>query len=276
MQCVSFDAYRTLNLSNVQYIKPSHTLKHKADIQAADWVLFPEYWQLGGLLFGLKSRIFPSLATYLLGHDKVEMTRAFSVVTPNNIPYTVIEPNTPSGAERAWEAMSLPFVAKIPKSSMGQGVFLIDSRQDWKVYLEKTDVIYVQEYLPIDRDLRIVIVGDEYIAGFWRLQGHDGFKNNLSQGGMVDISPIPQAAIDLALELARTLGIDHAGFDIAMVGGHPYVIEFNRLFGNTGLPELPFLVSDAIQRYLDRSASQSHISRSDLSVSPFGDTSLVG
>jgi ribosomal protein S6--L-glutamate ligase len=93
---------------------------------------------------------------------------------------------------------------------------------------------------------------------------------------MVDISPIPQAAIDLALELASTLGIDHAGFDIAMVGGHPYVIEFNRLFGNTGLPELPFLVSDAIQRYLDRSVSQSHISSSDLSASPFGDTPLVG
>ena len=29
--------------------------------------------------------------------------------------------------------------------------------------------------------------------------------------------------------------MDHAGFDIALVEGYPYVLEFNRLFGNQGL-----------------------------------------
>jgi ribosomal protein S6--L-glutamate ligase len=40
---------------------------------------------------------------------------------------------------------------------------------------------------------------------------------------------------DLALRLARELEVDHAGFDIALVEGYPYVLEFNRLFGNQGL-----------------------------------------
>ena len=71
MQCVSFDAFRTLRLPDTLYIKPEQMFRHKSELAAADWVLFPEYWQLGGLLFGLKSRIFPSLASYLLGHDKV-------------------------------------------------------------------------------------------------------------------------------------------------------------------------------------------------------------
>ena len=54
---------------------------------------------------------------------------------------------------------------------------------------------------------------------------------------------------DLALRLARELGVDHAGFDIALVGQHPYVLEFNRLFGNQGLGKGSD-VKDAILAYL--------------------------
>ena len=61
MQCVSFDAFRALGLPNTRYIKPEQLFRHKAEIASADWVLFPQYWQLGGVLFGLKGRIFPSL-----------------------------------------------------------------------------------------------------------------------------------------------------------------------------------------------------------------------
>lgn len=251
MNCVSFDAFRTLHLPDVRYIKPEHMFRHRAEIEAADWVLFPQYWQVNALVFGLKKRIFPSLSAYLIGHDKVEMTRAFQTVVPGHIPWTLIEPNDPQNAERVWEQMVLPFVAKIPKSSMGQGVFLIESRADWNAYLAHTPVIYTQELLPIDRDLRLVVVGGQLVAGFWRCQGHNGFHNNLSRGGSVDAeTPLPQAAINLVLKVARELEIDHAGFDVAMVDGYPYLLEFNRLFGNTGLQGLSQQVSAAIQAHL--------------------------
>jgi ribosomal protein S6--L-glutamate ligase len=251
MQCVSFDAFRTLGLPATRYIKPQEIFRHKQEIASADWVLFPEYWQLGAVLFGLKGRIFPSLASYLIGHDKVEMTRAFMTVAPANIPWTLIEPNTDSGAERIWANMPLPFVAKLPKASMGRGVWLIRTIEDWNSYRAQTDVLYAQEYLPIDRDLRIIVVGEKVVGGFWRLQGFNGFHNNLSQGGTVDQdAPLPESAVALALQLAHALEINHAGFDIAMVDGHPYVLEFNRLFGNTGLPGLSERVRAAILEYL--------------------------
>jgi len=251
MKWVSFDAFRTLHLPDVRYIKPEHMFRQRAEIEAADWVLFPEYWQINALVFGLKKRIFPSLAAYLIGHDKVQMTRAFQMVVPGHTPWTLIEPNDARNAERVWDQMPLPFVAKIPKSSMGQGVFLIENRADWNAYLAQTPVIYAQEMLPIDRDLRLVVVGGKLVAGFWRCQGHDGFHNNLSQGGSVDAeTPLPQAAIDLVLKVAEALDIDHAGFDVAMVDGYPYLLEFNRLFGNTGLQGLSQQVSDAILAHL--------------------------
>src|SRR5690554_4965635 len=123
MKCVSFDALRTLHLPDVHYIKPEYLFHERERIEAEDWVLFPEYWQVNALVFGLKKRIFPSLSSYLIGHDKVEMTRAFQLVASGHTPWTVIEANEPQNAERVWDQMPLPFVAKIPKSSMGQKVF---------------------------------------------------------------------------------------------------------------------------------------------------------
>ena len=256
MKLVSFDAFRTLRLPDVTVFKPEHMFRQKEVILTADWVLFPEYWQVNAIVFGLKKKIFPSHASYLLGHNKIEMTRAFKMLVPLNTPWTEIEPNTPSRAEMLWDKMDLPFVAKIPKSSMGEGVFLIENKADWNAYLAKTDVLYVQEYLPIDRDMRIVLVGKKLVAGYWRLQGQDGFHNNVSRGGQVDVSPLHPAAVSLALELAEKLDLDHAGFDIAMVGDHPYLLEFNRLFGNTGLPDLHARVADAILEYLQSQAEK--------------------
>lgn len=235
MRCLSFDVFRTLGFPDTTVIKPEHFLKHKDALSETDWVLFPEYWQLNALVYGLGCRVFPSEASYRIGHDKVEMTRAFQTVVPDHTPWTMIEPNGPQERDLIWDSMPLPFVAKLPKASMGEGVWLIESRADWQRYCEEATVLYAQEYLPIDRDIRVVIVGDKVVTAYWRHQAAQGFYNNVARGGRIDTADVPTAAVDLALSLARDLGVDHAGFDIAMVGNHPYVLEFNRLFGNQGL-----------------------------------------
>lgn len=235
MRLVSFDVFRTLGFENTLQLKPNHFFAHKAAIQSADWVVFPEYWQVNALVYGLKSRIFPSQATYLIGHNKIEMTRAFQSIVPQHVPVTHIAPNTATDAERLWDLMETPFVAKLVKSSMGEGVWLIETKDDWRNYLKLADVLYAQEYLPIDRDVRVVVVGDQVVSAYWRCQSDRSFHNNVARGGIVDFSGAPQVALDLALKVAAALDINHAGFDIAVVGGHPYLFEFNRLFGNQGI-----------------------------------------
>lgn len=252
MRLISFDPLRTLHYPPHTTLKSEQYLAHSQEISEADWVLFPEYWQITPLLFGLNARIFPSLATYLIGHNKIEMTRAFQTVAPANTPWTLIRPNTPNHADAVWDEMALPFVAKNPKSSMGEGVFLIENRADWNSYLRQADVIYAQEYLPIDRDLRIVWLGDKVAGGYWRLQSSDGFHNNVARGGQVMAGPVPQAALELVAKVATTLGIDHAGFDIAMVDNHPYILEFNRMFGSQGINSLMGDTTAIILDYLQR------------------------
>lgn len=250
MEWISFDPFRTQGLPRTRQLKSEHFYQELKRIRFAEWVLFPEYWQVNALTFALKARIFPSYAAYQLGIDKIEMTRAFMSVNADHVPETLIRGNTPGIAEEIWDYMTLPFVAKLPKSAQGRGVWLIQDRMDWREYLRRTSVLYVQDYLPCDRDIRVVIVGNEVVASYWRRQSANGFHNNVAQGGFIDHSAVPPVALDLALSAARTLGIDHAGFDIIMVGDRPYLLEFNRLFGNQGISQ--DLLRQHILRWLRR------------------------
>lgn len=120
MHLVSFDIFRTLGFPDTTVLKPEQLLRRKPVLREADWVLFPEYWQLNTLVYGLKCRVFPSEASYRIGHDKVEMTRAFQTVAPEHTAWTLIEANGPEERERIWSTMPLPFVAKLPKASQGK------------------------------------------------------------------------------------------------------------------------------------------------------------
>ncbi len=62
---------------------------------------------------------------------------------------------------------------------------MIENRADWNRYLATSDVIQAQEYLPIDRDPRILWIGDSVFDGYWGIQSPDGFDNNVARGGQV-------------------------------------------------------------------------------------------
>lgn len=250
MRLVTFDPFRTLGIPGVKYIKPELYQAHLPEIRAADWLLFPEYWQVNALIYAHRRRIFPSPASYHLGHDKVQMTRALEARWPKHVPATLIRPSTPRDADEILDRLGLPLVAKDVRSSEGRGVVLIGSEAEWRAYCAGRSVLYAQEYLPIDRDLRVVVIGRDVVASYWRLQPPGGFLNNLAAGGTLSFEPAPTAALRLVTRIARALRIDHAGFDVAMVGRRPYVLEFNRLFGNAGLREQGIRPGELVHRYL--------------------------
>ncbi len=252
MRLISFNPYRSMGIPGVQYIKPEMIFRHKSDITEADWILYPEYWQVNSLVYGLKKRIFPNINTYHLGHDKVEMTRAFWAVCPENVPYTQIFPSTEVYIQQVLDEFTFPFVAKEVRNSMGQGVFLIEKKKDFLQYTQDNSVLYVQEYLPIKRDLRIVYLGDKVITAYWRIGIEGQFHNNVSKGGSISFEDIPEGAIKLVERIAAELGINHAGFDVAEVEGHFYFLEFNAMFGNQALLDQNLPVGKIIYEYLLR------------------------
>ena len=233
--CITFNPVRSLGIPGARYIKPDDMFRQLADIKAADLLLFPRHWQVPGLVYGLGKAIFPSPATYFLGHDKVDTTRGLMAACPQMVPKTGIFPPGDICFDTLAEEFGLPFVCKEPKSSCGLGVYKIDTEADFREYAGQTSVIYVQEYLPIDRDLRVVIIGDKVIASYWRVGEGTGFHNNLARGGRILREDIPGFAVQKTLDLARQLGIDYAGFDVAVTPEGIYILEFNPWFGTGGL-----------------------------------------
>lgn len=258
MKLVSFNALKTLHINEAHYIKPEHFFKEKDIIKEADWILYPEYWQVNSLVYGLKKKIFPNISTYHLGHNKIEMTRALNTVCPQNMPYTEILSNTPINQEYILDVFSFPFIGKEVKSSMGYGVHLIEDKKQFRSYCEGNDVLYIQEKLPINRDMRITYLGDEIIASYWRVGGENSFKNNVAQGGTISYDNIPQEALTLVDKIAKELDINHAGFDVAEVDGHYYFFEFNVFFGTKGLIDKSIKLDELILRYLQKHTPSFH------------------
>jgi len=257
MRLVTFDALRCLEIPATRYIKPELMFRHKEDIRQADWILFPEYWQVNSLVYGMHKRLFPSPASYHLGHDKIEMTRAFWALCPEHVPHTLILPATSHAVEQVLDELNFPVIAKQVRSSMGHGVHLIQSRTELVAYSARHDILYIQEYLPIRRDLRIAYVGDGIIGAYWRQAREGEYRNNVAQGGEIDYQDIPQAALDLVTRIARTLNINHAGFDVAVIDGCCYLLEFNTLFGGEGLRRRNISVAGPIWEYLQKHTPES-------------------
>lgn len=250
LRMLSFNAYRTLEMDGIPYVKPELYLQHLEAINQADWLLFPEYWQVNSLVYGLGRRIFPSISTYHLGHDKVETTRALQAICPEHLPFTLILPATETALEQIPDTLGFPFVAKEPRNSMGRGVFLIEDWAAWRAYAARHAVLYAQEYLPLKRDLRVVYVGEKIVAAYWRYATEGEFLNNLARGGRIEFDGVPARALRLVEKVAARLEINHAGFDLAEVDGHFYFLEFNLLFGNQALLSRGIKLGPIILEYL--------------------------
>jgi ribosomal protein S6--L-glutamate ligase len=252
MRLLSFDPLRSLGAPGVTHLKPDQLFERRAELRDADWVLFPEYWQVNALVYGLHRRIFPSVNSYHLGHDKVEMTRAFLSVAPEHVPATIIRPGGDGAFDAVLEGLGLPVVLKEIRNAQGRGVHRVDTRPPLREWVETIDVVYAQEVLPIDRDLRVVWVGDRVLTAYWRVAEAGTFHNNVARGGRISFEDVPPAALALVERVARGLGIDHAGFDVAMVDGHPWLLEFNTFFGTEALRTAGIRPMEAILAWLEQ------------------------
>ncbi|WP_078554896.1 ATP-grasp domain-containing protein [Bacillus alkalicellulosilyticus] len=250
MNIVTFNPFRTIGMPNIKYVKPEHMFEEREKIAEADICLFPENWQVNALVYGMKKNIFPSIQSVQLGFNKIEVTRALWSVCPEHVPKTEILGRNDANINKVLATFPYPFVAKEIRSSMGKGVFLIENQQQFYEYAENNPYFYVQEYLPIDKDIRICFVGDKVISSYWRINERNTFRNNVAQGARISFDDVPQEAITLVEKTAKALGINHAGFDVVIAGGKPYFLEFNILFGNQGFQQQGISVEKIIYSYL--------------------------
>jgi len=201
-------------------------------ILEADKIYYPTAFY-ADLFNAMGKPTFPSFHTYKFAMDKIKQTAIFQML---QIPH----PKTrifygKKQKKTIMDFFCFPFIAKKARgSAKGRGVFLINNREELAVYLKHHSPAYIQEYLPVDRDMRIIIIGEKIRLAFWRISTSDNFKTNVSQGGRISFDPLPKEALDLASRTALTCGWDDVGIDIVMHKGHPYVLEGNIKYGTKG------------------------------------------
>jgi ribosomal protein S6--L-glutamate ligase len=176
---------------------------------------------------------FPSFQTYQFAQDKIKQTALFHVAGISHPRTRVFYGKRQKKNIMAY--FDLPLIAKEPRgSALGRGVSLIRSADELDRYCQNQGPAYIQEYLPIDRDLRIVVVGRKVIHAYWRVAPVGEFRNNISAGGRIDFAAVPQEALDLALHTAQVCRWDDVGLDICEHKGTFYVLEGNMKYGREG------------------------------------------
>ena len=169
----------------------------------------------------------------------------------NNIPHPKTRIYYPLHHQEILRDFKFPFIAKLPRASaQGRGVFLVRSEEGLKNYLSLTKVAYIQEYLPHNRDLRIILINYKPVIAYWRLCPPGGFKSNIYQGGTFDFHNIPEDAVHLAVEYAKRCRFNDVGLDMIKYNRKWYLIEANMKYGRKGLMKMGLEIKEIIREML--------------------------
>ena len=219
-------------------------------IRKAPIIYYPSLFY-AALFTPMGKKTFPGYHNYLCVQDKIKQTALFKL---QQIPHP--ETRIFFGGhqqKKITHYFSFPFIAKIPRgSALGRGVFLIRTQSDLADYCRITRTAYIQQYLPTDRDIRVVVIGAKVVHAYWRLAPGNEFRSNIAQGGSIQLGNIPVEALDLALHTARKCRWDDVGIDILPHGGKFYVLEGNMKYGRQGFAAAGIDYIEMMARMIDK------------------------
>lgn len=201
-------------------------------IRRADRIYYPTAFY-ADLFDAVGKATFPSYHTYKCVQDKIKQTALFELLGLPHPRTRVFYGNRQK--QFILDYFKYPFIAKIPRgSSLGRGVYLIRNEKELRKYLDQVRPAYIQEYLPIGRDIRVVVIGNRIIHAYWRIIPENEYRSNVAAGGQINLAPVPEKARKLALQAARTCGWDDVGIDICEHHGRFYILEANMKYGREG------------------------------------------
>lgn len=178
-------------------------------------------------------RTFPSYHTYKYAQDKIKQTALFELLGIEH-PRTRVFYGTHQKS-LILKYFDFPFIGKVARgSALGRGVYLIRNETELAQYLRLGGPAYIQQYLPVDRDLRVIVIAGRAVHAYWRVAPSTNFRTNVSQGASISFSDIPNDAVGFAVEIARACRVDDVGLDIYHCNGNTGVFEFNVKYGKQG------------------------------------------
>ena len=163
------------------------------------------------------------------------------------------------GLSRAIEAVGgLPVVLKLRRGTQGKGVVLVRTlaaaRRAFAVMNDFQQYTLVQEYVAEahNRDIRIIVVGQEVIAAMERQAPPGDFRANLHRGGKARRYRLDDEMKTLAIQATQIHKLGFAGVDLIMTARGPVVIEVNSSPGLQGIETATQVdVAGAVIRHME-------------------------
>ncbi|MFT6896359.1 MAG: hypothetical protein ACJA13_000760 [Paraglaciecola sp.] len=115
-----------------------------------------------------------------------------------------------------------------PSNYGGYFVHKVDSYAQASELLKKKKYYpaYVQDFIPMAADIRVMLVGHKPICAFWRRPPEGEWLTNTSQGGSMDYMDVPKEVLDLAVKVSKAAKAEYWACDIAVgIDGKYRILE---------------------------------------------------
>jgi len=163
-------------------------------------------------------RFIPSLDTQFSNKSKENVTRfAWKYGLP--IPKTYIYYNH----DNAYKFLKKTKYPKIVKKSYGPsnyGGYFVHKVDSYKEASElfadrKYHPMYFQDFVPMEADIRVMLIGHKPVCAFWRRAPEGEWLTNTSQGGSMDYIDVPKSVLDLAVKVSKAAKAEYWACDVA-------------------------------------------------------------
>lgn len=140
--------------------------------------------------------------------------------------------------------LGLPCVLKQPDSAFSQGVIKVNNRDELMIkleeYLDDSDLVIAQEFMPTEFDWRIGILDKKPIfackyfmaKNHWQVLNWQKRKRNSDEiddgdSQTLTLEQVPQKVLKIALRAANLVGDGFYGVDLKEKNGQVFVVEIN-------------------------------------------------
>jgi ribosomal protein S6--L-glutamate ligase len=152
-----------------------------------------------------------------------------------------------------------PWIVKLPLSTKGQGVCLVESLRSLRSVVDTlragSPSVLLQEFIECSKgcDIRVIVLGGKArLAARRRAREKDEFRSNVHLGGKADLVELEPDMRRVAEDAARALGLDIAGIDLLESENGYLVVEVNSSPGLTASDQLPSLLFDHLEEMMSK------------------------
>jgi len=192
------------------------------------------------------SLYFDTLGSYTINSPYTILTCGDKVISLAKLKkYSIPIPKTcislaNDSLDKIPKILKYPLVDKPPIGSWGRMVSLVNDYTCLKIIKEHRELFQdprlkvhiVQEYIPHDKDYRVLVLGDEILGIICRVRRDEDWRTNVALGGKVESVPKANKEIEeLTFKVKEIVKGDFIAVDIIEHDSKYYVIEVN------GVPE---------------------------------------